>query len=107
MCFHADLASCCGIKYLFTATFRRTASRASPVVDSASGNVFVFEQRPLMSLTRDGKLSGAVAGRGVRHGRRTAGGVLAVIDGDQLIVSGLMFSRGRMRRRAPVSPSTK
>jgi outer membrane protein assembly factor BamB len=71
---------------------------ASPVVDPASGNVFAFSGNGhLMSLTRDGKLlwERSLAeefGMWTTHGGRVSS---PIIDGNQLIVSGLMFLWGQ------------
>ena len=71
---------------------------ASPVVDPASGNVFAFSGNGLlMSLSRDGKLlwERSLAeefGMWTTHGGRVSS---PIIDGNQLIVSGLMFSWGQ------------
>jgi outer membrane protein assembly factor BamB len=67
-------------------------------VDPATGNVFAFSGNGLlMSLTRDGKLVWERSfaeefGMWTTHGGRVSS---PIIDGDQLIVSGLMFSWGQ------------
>jgi outer membrane protein assembly factor BamB len=71
---------------------------ASPAVDPATGNVFAFSGNGLlMSLTKDGKLlwERSLAeefGMWTTHGGRVSS---PIIDGNQVIVSGLMFSWGQ------------
>ena len=105
MCFHADTGKLLWeYKYnLFTSDVPpHRIAWASPVVDPASGNVFAFSGNGLlMSLSRDGKLlwERSLAeefGMWTTHGGRVSS---PIIDGDQLIVSGLMFSWGAARRR--------
>jgi outer membrane protein assembly factor BamB len=70
---------------------------ASPAVDPATGNVFAFSGNGwLMSLSPDGKLlwERSLAeefGMWTTHGGRVSS---PVVDGDQVIVSGLMFLWG-------------
>jgi outer membrane protein assembly factor BamB len=101
MCFHADTGKLLWeYKYnLFTSDVPpHRIAWASPVVDPASGNVFAFSGNGLlMSLSRDGKLlwERSLAeefGMWTTHGGRVSS---PIIDGDQLIVSGLMFSWGQ------------
>ena len=101
MCFHADTGKLLWeYKYnIFTSDVPpHRIAWASPVVDAASGNVFVFSGNGLlMSLSRDGKLlwERSLAeefGMWTTHGGRVSS---PIIDGDQLIVSGLMFSWGQ------------
>ena len=100
MCFHADTGKLLWeYKYnIFTSDVPpHRIAWASPVVDPASGNVFAFSGNGLlMSLSRDGKLlwERSLAeefGMWTTHGGRVSS---PIIDGDQLIVSGLMFSWG-------------
>ena len=100
MCFHADTGKLLWeYKYnLFTSDVPpHRIGWASPVVDPASGNVYAFSGNGLlMSLSRDGKLlwERSLAeefGMWTTHGGRVSS---PIIDGDQLIVSGLMFSWG-------------
>ena len=101
MCFHADTGKLLW-EYksnLFTSDVPpHRIAWASPVVDPASGNVFAFSGNGLlMSLSRDGKLlwERSLAeefGMWTTHGGRVSS---PIIDGDQLIVSGLMFSWGQ------------
>jgi outer membrane protein assembly factor BamB len=71
---------------------------SSPAVDTASGNVFAISGNGLlMSLSRDGKLlwERSLAeefGMWTTHGGRMSS---PIIDGDQVIVSGLTFSWGQ------------
>lgn len=71
---------------------------ASPAVDPATGNVFAFSANGLlMSLSPDGKLlwERSLAeefGMWTTHGGRVSS---PVVDGNQLIVSGLMFLWGQ------------
>lgn len=71
---------------------------ASPAVDPASGNVFAISGNGLvMSLSRDGKIlwERSLAeefGMWTTHGGRMSS---PVVDGNQLIVSGLTFSWGQ------------
>jgi outer membrane protein assembly factor BamB len=101
MCFHADTGKLLWeYKYnLFTSDVPpHRIAWASPVVDPASGNVFAFSGNGLlMSFSRDGKLlwERSLAeefGMWTTHGGRVSS---PIIDGDQLIVSGLMFSWGQ------------
>ena len=70
---------------------------ASPVVDPASGNVYAFSGNGnLHAFSRDGKLLWEKSlaeefGMWTTHGGRVSS---PIIDGNQLIVSGLMFSWG-------------
>ena len=72
---------------------------SSPAVDPATGNVFAISGGGLlMSLSKDGKLlwERSLAeefGMWTTHGGRMSS---PVIDGDQVIVSGLTFSGGSM-----------
>ncbi len=100
MCFHADTG-----KLLWEHKYNIYTSDvpphriawASPVVDPSSGNVFAFSGNgQLMAFTRDGKpvWERSLAeefGMWTTHGGRVSS---PIIDGDQLIVSGLMFSWG-------------
>jgi outer membrane protein assembly factor BamB len=101
MCFHADTGKLLWEhKYnLFTSDVPpHRIAWASPVVDPATGNVFAFSGNGLlMSFTRDGKLlwERSLAeefGMWTTHGGRVSS---PIIDGDQVIVSGLMFSWGQ------------
>ena len=101
MCFHADTGKLLwDTEYnLFTSDVPpHRIAWASPVVDPVSGNVFAFSGNGLlMSLSRDGKLlwERSLAeefGMWTTHGGRVSS---PIIDGDQLIVSGLMFSWGQ------------
>ncbi|HEY7502381.1 MAG TPA: PQQ-binding-like beta-propeller repeat protein [Vicinamibacterales bacterium] len=101
MCFHADTGKLLWEhKYnLFTSDVPpHRIAWASPVVDPATGNVFAFSGNGLlMSYTRDGKLvwERSLAeefGMWTTHGGRVSS---PIIDGDQVIVSGLMFSWGQ------------
>jgi len=71
---------------------------ASPVVDPATGNVFAISGNGLtMSLNKDGKVlwERSLAeeyGMWTTHGGRMS---TPIIDGDQLIVSGLVFGWGQ------------
>jgi outer membrane protein assembly factor BamB len=100
MCFHADTGKLLWEhKYnLFTSDVPpHRIAWASPVVDPATGNVFAFSGNGLlMSFSRDGKplWERSLAeefGMWTTHGGRVSS---PIIDGDQLIVSGLMFSWG-------------
>jgi outer membrane protein assembly factor BamB len=100
MCFHADTGKLLWEhKYnLFTSDVPpHRIAWASPVVDPSTGNVFAFSGNGLlMSFTRDGKplWEHSLAeefGMWTTHGGRVSS---PIIDGDQLIVSGLMFSWG-------------
>ncbi len=100
MCFHADTGKLLWEhKYnLFTSDVPpHRIAWASPVVDPATGNVFAFSGNGLlMSFSRDGKplWERSVAeefGMWTTHGGRVSS---PIIDGEQLIVSGLMFSWG-------------
>jgi outer membrane protein assembly factor BamB len=101
MCFHADTGKLLWeYKYnLFTSDVPpHRIAWASPVVDPASGNVYAFSGNGLlMSFTRDGKLvwERSLAeefGMWTTHGGRVSS---PIIDGSQIIVSGLMFSWGQ------------
>jgi outer membrane protein assembly factor BamB len=101
MCFHADTGKLLWeYKYnLFTSDVPpHRIAWASPVVDPASGNVYAFSGNGLlMSLSRDGKLlwERSLAeefGMWTTHGGRVSS---PIVDGDQVIVSGLMFSWGQ------------
>ena len=71
---------------------------ASPVVDAATGNVFAISGNGLvMSLSKDGKVlwERSLAeefGMWTTHGGRMSS---PIVDGDQVIVSGLTFSWGQ------------
>jgi len=100
MCFHADTGKLLWEhKYnIFTSDVPpHRIAWASPVVDPATGNVFAFSGNGLlMSFSRDGKplWEHSLAeefGMWTTHGGRVSS---PIIDGDQLIVSGLMFSWG-------------
>jgi outer membrane protein assembly factor BamB len=101
MCFHADTGKLLWEhKYnLFTSDVPpHRIAWASPAVDPATGNVFAFSGNGLlMSFTRDGKplWERSLAeefGMWTTHGGRVSS---PIIDGDQVIVSGLMFSWGQ------------
>ena len=101
MCFHADTGKLLWeYKYnIFTSDVPpHRIAWASPVVDPASGNVFAFSGNGLlMAFSRDGKVlwEHSLAeefGMWTTHGGRVSS---PIIDGDQLIVSGLMFSWGQ------------
>jgi outer membrane protein assembly factor BamB len=101
MCFHADTGKLLWEhKYnLFTSDVPpHRIAWASPVVDPASGNVFAFSGNGLlMSFSKDGKplWERSLAeefGMWTTHGGRVSS---PIIDGQQLIVSGLMFSWGQ------------
>jgi outer membrane protein assembly factor BamB len=101
MCFHADTGKILWEhKYnIFTSDVPpHRIAWASPVVDPATGNVFAFSGNGLlMSFTRDGKplWERSLAeefGMWTTHGGRVSS---PIIDGDQVIVSGLMFSWGQ------------
>jgi outer membrane protein assembly factor BamB len=101
MCLHADTGKVLWEhKYnIFTSDVPpHRIAWASPVVDPASGNVFAFSGNGvLMSLSRDGKLLWERSlveefGMWTTHGGRVSS---PIVDGDQLIVSGLMFSWGQ------------
>ncbi len=101
MCFNADTG-----KLLWEHKYNIFASDvpahriawASPAVDPASGNVFAFSANGvLMSFTKDGKLIWERSlteefGMWTTHGGRLSS---PIIDGQQVIVSGLMFSWGQ------------
>jgi outer membrane protein assembly factor BamB len=100
MCFHSDTGKLLWEhKYnLFTSDVPpHRIAWASPVVDPATGNVFAFSGNGLlMSFSRDGKplWERSLAeefGMWTTHGGRVSS---PIIDGNQLIVSGLMFSWG-------------
>ncbi len=101
MCFNADTGKLLWeYKYnIFTSDVPpHRIAWASPAVDPATGNVFAFSGNGLlMSLTKDGKLlwERSLAeefGMWTTHGGRVSS---PIIDGNQLIVSGLMFSWGQ------------
>jgi outer membrane protein assembly factor BamB len=101
MCFHADTGKVLWEhKYnIFTSDVPpHRIAWASPVVDPASGNVFAFSGNgTLMAFTRDGKplWEHSLAeefGMWTTHGGRVSS---PIVDGNQLIVSGLMFSWGQ------------
>jgi outer membrane protein assembly factor BamB len=101
MCFHADTGKLLWEhKYnLYTSDVPpHRIAWASPVVDPASGNVFAFSGNGhLMSFTRDGKViwERSLAeefGMWTTHGGRVSS---PIVDGNQLIVSGLMFLWGQ------------
>ena len=101
MCFHADTGKLLWEhKYnVFTSDVPpHRIAWASPVVDPASGNVYAFSGNGLlMSFSRDGKLlwERSLAeefGMWTTHGGRVSS---PIVDGNQLIVSGLMFSWGQ------------
>jgi outer membrane protein assembly factor BamB len=101
MCFHADTGKLLWEhKYnLFTSDVPpHRIAWASPVVDPATGNVYAFSGNGLlMSFSREGKLlwERSLAeefGMWTTHGGRVSS---PIIDGQQLIVSGLMFSWGQ------------
>jgi outer membrane protein assembly factor BamB len=101
MCFHADTGKLLWEhKYnLFTSDVPpHRIAWASPVVDPETGNVFAFSGNGLlMSFSRDGKLlwERSLAeefGMWTTHGGRVSS---PIVDGQQLIVSGLMFSWGQ------------
>jgi outer membrane protein assembly factor BamB len=101
MCFHADTGKLLWEhKYnLFTSDVPpHRIAWASPVVDPQSGTVYAFSGNGLlMALSRDGKLlwERSLAeefGMWTTHGGRVSS---PIIDGNQLIVSGLMFSWGQ------------
>jgi outer membrane protein assembly factor BamB len=101
MCFHADTGKLLWEhKYnVFTSDVPpHRIAWASPVVDPATGNVYAFSGNGLlMSLSRDGKVlwERSLAeefGMWTTHGGRVSS---PIVDGDQVIVSGLMFSWGQ------------
>ncbi len=101
MCFHADTGKVLWEhKYnIFTSDVPpHRIAWASPVVDPATGNVFAFSGNgTLMAFTRDGKpiWEHSLAeefGMWTTHGGRVSS---PIVDGNQLIVSGLMFSWGQ------------
>jgi len=101
MCFHADTGKLLWEHQynLFTSDVPpHRIAWASPAVDPASGNVYAFSGNGLlMSFTRDGKLvwERSLAeefGMWTTHGGRVSS---PIIDGNQIIVSGLMFSWGQ------------
>jgi outer membrane protein assembly factor BamB len=101
MCFHADTGKVLWEhKYnIFTSDVPpHRIAWASPVVDPASGNVFAFSGNgTLMAFTRDGKplWEHSLAeefGMWTTHGGRVSS---PIVDGNQLIVSGIMFSWGQ------------
>src|SRR4029453_1027509 len=77
---------------------------AAPAVDPATGNVFAFSGNGLlMSLSKDGKLlwERSLAeefGMWTTHGGRVSS---PIVDGAQVIVSGLTFSWGQLAGGAP------
>ncbi len=100
ICFHADTGKVLWEhKYnLFTSDVPpHRIAWASPVVDPASGNVYAFSGNGnLHAFSRDGKLLWEKSlaeefGMWTTHGGRVSS---PIIDGNQLIVSGLMFSWG-------------
>ena len=101
MCFNADTGKLLWEhKYnLFTSDVPpHRIAWASPAVDPATGNVFAFSGNGLlMSFSRDGKLlwERSLAeefGMWTTHGGRVSS---PVVDGQQVIVSGLMFLWGQ------------
>jgi outer membrane protein assembly factor BamB len=101
MCFHADTGKLLWEhKYnVFTSDVPpHRIAWASPVVDPSSGNVYAFSGNGLlMSFSRDGKRlwERSLAeefGMWTTHGGRVSS---PIVDGNQLIVSGLMFSWGQ------------
>src|SRR6476659_489196 len=102
MCFNADTG-----RLLWEHRYNMFASDvpahrlawSSPVVDPATGNVFATSGGGLvMSLSKDGKLlwERSLAeefGMWTTHGGRMS---TPIVDGDQLIVSGLTFSWGQL-----------
>ena len=101
MCFNADTGALLWEhKYnLFTSDVPpHRIAWASPVVDPATGNVFAISGNGLvMSLSKDGKLlwERSLAeefGMWTTHGGRMSS---PIVDGDQVIVSGLTFSWGQ------------
>jgi outer membrane protein assembly factor BamB len=101
MCFHADTGKVMWeYKYnIYTSDVPpHRIAWASPVVDPATGNVFAFSGNgTLMAFTRDGKplWEHSLAeefGMWTTHGGRVSS---PIVDGNQLIVSGLMFSWGQ------------
>ncbi|HEX8130415.1 MAG TPA: PQQ-binding-like beta-propeller repeat protein, partial [Pyrinomonadaceae bacterium] len=106
MCFHADTGKLLWEHrfnvYLSDVPTHRVAW-ASPVGDPATGNVYVFGVGgSLISLSRDGKVLwerslGEDFGLLTTHGGRT---VSPIIDGDLVIVSGVMFVWGEHGRGA-------
>src|SRR5262245_32348922 len=101
MCFHADTGKLLWEhKYnLYTSDVPpHRIAWASPVVDPATGNVFAFSGNgSLMAFTRDGKplWEHSLAeefGMWTTHGGRVSS---PIVDGNQLIVSGIMFSWGQ------------
>jgi outer membrane protein assembly factor BamB len=101
MCFNADTGKLLWeYKYnIFTSDVPpHRIAWASPAVDTATGNVFAFSGNGLlMALSPQGKLlwERSLAeefGMWTTHGGRVSS---PVIDGDQLIVSGLMFLWGQ------------
>jgi outer membrane protein assembly factor BamB len=102
LCFHADTGKLLWEhRYnLFTSDVPpHRIAWASPVVDPATGNVFAISGNGLlMALTRDGKLlwEHSLAeefGMWTTHGGRVSS---PIVDGDQVIVSGLTFSWGQL-----------
>ncbi len=101
MCFNADTG-----KLLWEHRYNMFASDvpphrlawSSPVVDPATGNVFAISGGGLvMSLSRDGKLLwerslNEELGMWTTHGGRMS---TPIVDGDQLIASGLTFAWGQ------------
>jgi outer membrane protein assembly factor BamB len=101
MCFHADTGKVLWeYKYnLFTSDVPpHRIAWSSPVVDTATGNVTAISGNGLlMTLSKDGKLlwERSLAeefGMWTTHGGRMSS---PVIDGNQIIVSGLTFSWGQ------------
>jgi outer membrane protein assembly factor BamB len=102
MCFNADTGKLLWEhKYnLFTSDVPpHRIAWASPVVDPATGNVFAISGNGLvMSLSKDGKLLwerslAEELGMWTTHGGRVSS---PIVDGDQVIVSGLTFSWGQL-----------
>ena len=101
MCLHADTGKVLWEhKYnVFTSDVPpHRIAWASPVVDPFSGNVYAFSGNGLlMAFSRDGKRlwehsMAEEFGMWTTHGGRVSS---PIIDGNQLIVSGLMFSWGQ------------
>jgi outer membrane protein assembly factor BamB len=101
MCFNADTGKLLWEhKYnLFTSDVPpHRIAWASPVVDAGTGNVFAISGNGLvMSLSKDGKVLwerslAEELGMWTTHGGRVSS---PIIDGDQVIVSGLTFSWGQ------------
>jgi outer membrane protein assembly factor BamB len=106
MCFNADTGKLLWEhKYnIFTSDVPpHRIAWASPAVDPATGHVYAFSGNgQLMALTRDGKLlwERSLAeefGMWTTHGGRVSS---PIVDGDQLIVSGLTFMWGQFSNGA-------